>query len=70
MHPTEAKQRVVGRIDWIYQLDLVKTLHNRINRNQTHTLFWSKDQKKIHCLMSNFDIHLTKTKILSIMEKF
>lgn len=43
---TEAKERVVGRVDWIYGLDLAKTLNNRINRNQNLTIFWSKDLTK------------------------
>lgn len=41
-----AKKIVVGRIDWIYKLDLAKSLNNRINRNQTHTIFWSNDIQK------------------------
>lgn len=45
-HLIEAKKTVVGRVDWIYRLNLAKTLNNRINRNQTQTIFWSKDLKK------------------------
>lgn len=43
---TQAKKTVVGRVDWIYRLKLAKTLNNRINRNQTQTIFWSKDLTK------------------------
>lgn len=45
---TEAKEKVVGRIDWIYRFDsiLAKSLNNRINRNQTLTIFWSKNLEK------------------------
>ncbi|XP_031637758.1 uncharacterized protein LOC116350163, partial [Contarinia nasturtii] len=45
-HLTQAKQTVVGRIDWIYKLNLAKTLNNRINRNQTQIVFWSKNLEK------------------------
>lgn len=43
---TQAKKTVVGRVDWIFRLNLAKTLNNRINRNQIQTIFWSKDLKK------------------------
>lgn len=42
----QANETVVGRVDWIYKLNLAKSLNNRINRNQTHTIFWSKDIEK------------------------
>lgn len=43
---TEAKKTVVGRVDWIFRLNLAKTLNNRINRNQIQTVFWSNDLEK------------------------
>lgn len=30
----------------IHKFDLAKTLNYRINRNQTHLMFWSSDEKK------------------------
>lgn len=41
-----AKERVVGRVDWVYRLNIAQTFNNRINRNKAITIFWSKDLKK------------------------
>lgn len=30
----------------IYRFDYAKSLNNRINRNQTHLLYWSPDETK------------------------
>lgn len=38
---------VVVPLKYIYQLDLVKSLNNRINRNQKHLLFWSNNLTKV-----------------------
>lgn len=37
---------VVVPLRYIYKFDLAKSLNNRINRNQTHMVFWSNDDKK------------------------
>lgn len=60
---TEARQNVVGRVDWIYHLDVIlaKSLNNRINRNQIHTIFWSKDISKKPTFEISSDVHLRST---------
>lgn len=56
---TEAKEKVVGRISWIYRLDTIlpKSLNNRINRNQTLTIFWSENIDK----NPTFEVRYRKT---------
>lgn len=40
----------------VYKLNLAKSLNNRINRNQTHLMFWSKDVKAV----PNFNMQISK----------
>lgn len=42
----DLKKLVAVPLKYINKLDLAKALNNRINRNQTHLLFWSKDPIK------------------------
>lgn len=60
---TEAKATVVGRIDWIYHshLILAKSLNNRINRNQTLTIFWSKNIERNPVFEVSSEVQLRKT---------
>lgn len=37
---------LIIRKEWIYQLYEAKTLNNGINRNQTHTVFYSTNDEK------------------------
>lgn len=46
---------VVVPLQYIYKLNFAKSLNNRINRNQTHLMFWSEDLTK----EPNFDIPIS-----------
>lgn len=46
---------VVVPINFIFELDLVKSLNYRLNRNQTHLMFWSSD----HTKNPNFDLDIS-----------
>lgn len=46
---------VIVPLQNIFKLDLVKALNNRINRNQTHLLYWSND----HTKEPNFDLPIS-----------
>lgn len=48
----DCKKIVVVPIKFIYELDLAKSLNNRLNRNQVHLMFWSNDFTK----KPNFDL--------------
>lgn len=50
-HPTI----VLVPLEYIYELNLAKTLNNRINRNQHHLMFWSAD----HTKEPNFDLPIS-----------
>lgn len=47
---------VVVPIRYIYQMNLAKSLNNRINRNQTHHMFWSNEHNK----EPNFDLEISR----------
>lgn len=50
------KKIVVVPVNFIFELDFVKTFNNSLNRNQKHLMFWSENQKK----EPNFSLPVSK----------